>query len=324
MFKPSELTPGVGELYARCWQEAGLPAGVFNMLQGGREPGAALAVHPDIDGLFFTGSSPRASRCTKRSPHMPEKLLALEMGGNNPLIAARRQPTSTPPPTIAQSAFLTAGQRCTCARRLDSCSMMQRAMRLLERIAELAATFPRRPLPAMPEPFMGPVISDARGRHDPRGAGRMLAKCARRGPLRRSDPLGRAASYALARHSRRHRRRRPRRRGIFGPLLQVIRVPDFDAALAEANNTRFGLAAALLSDDRALYERFFGSIRAGVVNWNRPTTGAATACPSAASAQAATTAPPASSPSTYSNDPIASLESPTLEVPRTLPPGISL
>ena len=61
---------------------------------------------------------------------------------------------------------------------------------------------------------------------------------------------------------------------IFGPLLQVIRVPDFAAAIREANNTRYGLVAALFSDDRALYETFFKKIRAGVVNWNRPTTGA--------------------------------------------------
>ena len=64
---------------------------------------------------------------------------------------------------------------------------------------------------------------------------------------------------------------------LFGPLLQLIRVPDFDAAIREANNTRFGLAAGLISDDRALYERFYSSVRAGIINWNQQLTGASSA-----------------------------------------------
>ena len=66
---------------------------------------------------------------------------------------------------------------------------------------------------------------------------------------------------------------------LFGPILQIIRVPDFDAALAEANATRYGLAASLVGGDPALYDRFWANVRAGVVNWNKPTNGAPSTAP---------------------------------------------
>lgn len=66
---------------------------------------------------------------------------------------------------------------------------------------------------------------------------------------------------------------------LFGPLLQVIRVDDFDQAIAEANNTRFGLTASLIGGTPQEYNRFWANVRAGVVNWNRPTTGASSSAP---------------------------------------------
>jgi succinylglutamic semialdehyde dehydrogenase len=66
---------------------------------------------------------------------------------------------------------------------------------------------------------------------------------------------------------------------MFGPVLQVIRVPDFDAALVEANNTRFGLAASLVSGTPKQFEKFWSTVRAGVINWNKPTNGAPSNAP---------------------------------------------
>ena len=86
VFKPSELTPKVAELTVKCWIEAGLPAGVLNLLQGARETGVALAADAGIDGLFFTGSSGTGNLLHKQFAGRPDKILALEMGGNNPLV----------------------------------------------------------------------------------------------------------------------------------------------------------------------------------------------------------------------------------------------
>jgi succinylglutamic semialdehyde dehydrogenase len=86
VFKPSELTPKVAELTVKCWIEAGLPAGVLNLVQGARDSGVALAAHEGIDGLFFTGSSRTGNLLHNQIAGRPDKILALEMGGNNPLV----------------------------------------------------------------------------------------------------------------------------------------------------------------------------------------------------------------------------------------------
>ncbi|HVT81997.1 MAG TPA: succinylglutamate-semialdehyde dehydrogenase [Phycisphaerae bacterium] len=320
VFKPSEMTPAVGEIYARCWADAGLPAGVFNMVQGGREQGAALATHADIRGVLFTGSRAAGVALSKALAPCPEKMLALEMGGNNPLLATRVRDLDAAALTIVQSAFLTAGQRCTCARRLIVLGDPE-GDRILERTVHVAAKV-RAGAPAdVPEPFMGPVISagaaDAMRKSEmelaSRGGKALL-------PLRSFGPLATILSPGIMDVTSASRADEE----LFGPLLQVIRVPNFDAAIAEANNTRFGLAAALLSDDASLYERFCQRINAGIVNWNRPTNGASSALPFGGVGASGNHRPAGSYSVDYTNDPVASQESPTLAVPASLPPGISL
>jgi succinylglutamic semialdehyde dehydrogenase len=138
LFKPSELTPKVAELTVKCWIEAGLPAGVLNLLQGARETGIALAANPGIDGLFFTGSSRTGNHLHQQFAGRPDKILALEMGGNNPLVVDEVADLDAAVYTIIQSAFISAGQRCTCAppagaaRRLGRC--------LLARLVAVSST----------------------------------------------------------------------------------------------------------------------------------------------------------------------------------------
>ena len=110
----------------------------------------------------------------------------------------------------------------------------------------------------------------------------------------------------------------------FGPLLQLIRVKDFDAAIAQANNTRFGLAAGLLSDDRSLWERFYRRIRAGVVNWNRPLTGASSGLPFGGVGESGNHRPSAYFAADYCSYPVASLEIERVAMPEKLTPGIEL
>jgi len=272
VFKPSELTPATGARMAALWAEAGLPEGVLGLVQGGAETGRALA-EADIDGLLFTGSAGTGLALARQFAATPQKILALEMGGNNPLVAWDVPPggVEAAARVVVQSAYLSAGQRCTCARRLIVAdgrhqALVEAVVALIDRM-RIGAPFDD------PEPFMGPLI-------DNRAAERMLAAAARM-PGRWIRPLARLREglpflspglvdmTGLPMADEEH----------FGPLLQLVRVDSFEEALAAANATRFGLSAALLGGDRALFDRFWGEARAGVVNWNRPTNGAASSAP---------------------------------------------
>jgi succinylglutamic semialdehyde dehydrogenase len=108
----------------------------------------------------------------------------------------------------------------------------------------------------------------------------------------------------------------------FGPLLQVIRVADFDAAMRVANATEYGLAAGLLSEDETLWRKFLVHARAGVVNWNRPTTGAASTAPFGGIGKSGNHRPSAYYAADYCAYPVASIENTLLEMPKQLSPGL--
>lgn len=321
VFKPSELTPKVAELTVKCWIEAGLPAGVLNLVQGARETGVALAAHAGIDGLFFTGSSRTGNLLHKQFSGRPEKILALEMGGNNPLVVEQVSDINAAVYTIIQSAFISAGQRCTCARRL---LVPQGAWgdSLLERLVEVAASIKVGSFDAQPAPFMGSVISLDAAQHLLKAQQHLLAQGAK--PLlKMSQPLQGAALLTpgiidvtdLAERADEE---------FFGPLLQVIRYADFAAAIAEANNTQYGLAAGLLSDSKARYEQFWLHSRAGIVNWNKQLTGAASTAPFGGVGASGNHRASAYYAADYCAYPVASLEADNLSLPATLTPGVSL
>ena len=159
VFKPSEQTPAVAEFMADCWHAAGLPEGVLNVVQGGGDTGRALAA-ADIDGLLFTGSAHVGAALARQFAETPGKILALEMGGNNPLIVwdVASDTLDAAAALIVQSAYLSAGQRCTCARRLivsDGAEgpLLDRVTALIDRLI-VGEPF------GEPQPFMGPVIAN--------------------------------------------------------------------------------------------------------------------------------------------------------------------
>ena len=317
VYKPSELAPGVGELTAGVWEAAGLPAGVLNLVQGGRNTGVALAAHPDLDGLFFTGSHAGGVALSRLFAEHPGKILALELGGNNPLIVWDCGRPEAAALIAAQSAFLTAGQRCTCARRL----IVPQGEEGQKHIDALLALIPRLRAGAYtdhPEPFLGPLISPTaadrlmQAQESLKGAGGKILL-----PMRR---LGNAL-LTPGLIDMTEARTRPDEE-FFGPLLQVIRVADFDAALAEANQTRFGLSAGLISDERSRWDLFLRRIRAGVVNWNRQTTGASGKLPFGGVGDSGNHRPSASFAADYCAYPVASLEAEKVVAPAKLPPGI--
>lgn len=321
VFKPSEHTPRCGERAAELWADAGLPDGVLTVVQGGGETGRALAQSQDVDGIFFTGSAQTGAALHRQFGGTPNKILALEMGGNNPLIVDQVKDIDAAVIAIVYSAYLTAGQRCTCARRLfvpDGDWGDQLLRRLVDTVRKLKVGA----FDESPEPFMGPVISEA-------VADALLeseANLTRIGgtPLSQMVKLREGTGFLSPSLIDVTKVRSLPDEEYFGPLLQVIRYRSFDEAIDLANQTRFGLAAGLLSDERARYDLFLERIVAGVVNWNRPLTGASSGAPFGGVGVSGNHRPSAYYAADYCAYPVASLEAEVLSVPENLSPGVSL
>ncbi|QNN22953.1 succinylglutamate-semialdehyde dehydrogenase [Planctomycetales bacterium ZRK34] len=319
VFKPSELTPLVAQQTIELWHDAGLPPGVINLVQGAGETGAALVNHDGHDGVLFTGSYRTAVTISRALADRPEKMLALELGGNNPLIVHGVGDYHAAAYHAVQSCFITAGQRCTCARRvivptgaggdafIDALAHMTQCIRIGRYSDE-------------PEPFIGPVISEAAARkllNDQqamidRGGEALLSmtRCDRAGSFVTPGIVD--VTGAVDRPDEE----------CFGPLAQIIRTADLDAAIDEANNTRFGLVAGLFSDDRAAFDHFAAHIRAGLINWNRPTTGASGRLPFGGVGRSGNHRPSGYFATDYCTDTVASLQVERMQYPDTPTPGI--
>ena len=275
VFKPSEKTPASGQMLVECYHAAGIPSGVVRCVIGGPDAGKALVSHPDVDGILFTGSARTGVAINRQFADNPGKILALEMGGNNPIIVWDASDIYSAAIIVIQSAFMTAGQRCTAARRLIvRDGMHEPLIAQVKRLAErLIVSDPH----SAPPPFMGPVIdNDVADQLEES----FLALIMKGGvPILHMERLipGRPfLSPTIIDMT--DATDRPDIE-LFGPILQVIRVPDFETALIEANNTRYGLAASLIGGTPQLYDQFWANIRAGIVNWNKPTSGASSKAP---------------------------------------------
>lgn len=275
VFKPSEKTPATGRFLVECLHAAGVPEGCVRLLVGGPAEGRALSAHPGIDGLLFTGSARTGLALNRQFAEHPEKILALEMGGNNPIVVWDTPDLHSAAVLVIQSAFTSAGQRCTAARRLIVEARLADALLAIldDMVGRLIVGAPHDD----PAPFMGPVIDNDAADHLSESflglvmrGGRAIRHLARPDPDRPFLIPGLIDVTAMA--------DRPDGE-LFGPILQIVRTDDFDAALAEANATRYGLSASLISQTPALYDRFWATIRAGIVNWNKPTNGAASNAP---------------------------------------------
>ncbi len=318
IFKPSEFTPGVAELTVRYWVEAGIPSGVLQLLQGQKESGELLTHHPKIDGLFFTGSSTVGQKLIEHFAKTPEKILAVEMGGNNPLVVWEPCDPEAAVLGIILSAFTSAGQRCNAARRLilpdnrwgDS---------LLERLIDQTKALKVGSFRESPEPFIGSLIS---------------AKAAERALVSQQNLITQGAKALLAMRSLKTGtglltpgilempQNLAEDQEIFAPLLQVYRAPTFEGALTLANATRFGLAAALFCDEKEKFTQFWSTIRAGVIHWNHPTNLASGSAPFGGLGSSGNHRPAGYFMIDSCAYPVASMESPELQKPTSLPPGI--
>ena len=308
VFKPSEETPATGAMIARLLGEAGLPDHVFSVVQGGRETGSAL-IAGDIDGLLFTGSAATGLVLRRALLERPHVLLALELGGNNAIIAWDGE-TDAIASVVVHSAFITAGQRCSCARRLIV-PKSAAGDRIIDSVSALAGRLRIGPWDAAPEPAMGPLVSEAAAERARAAVSAIIAMGAN--PILPPRALGGLSSAFMAPVILDVTGCDVPDQEIFAPVLQVIRVPDFDTAIRAANATSFGLAAGLVSEDAALWQRFVARVRAGVINWNRPTTGASGAMPFGGIGASGNHRPSAYYAADYCAFPVASFEAGQLD-----------
>lgn len=269
VLKPSELAPSVAAIMADAFEAAGLPDGVFNIVQGGHEAGAAL-LNGDINGVLFTGSEKTGLMMHRHFAGRPDIMLALEMGGNNPLILWEPADRDAAADIAAQSAFLTTGQRCSCARRaiipegrwgdavVDGIIDRAKALKIGQWDEENI--------------FMGPLVSEDAAI----AATQFQMNLSKSGgkSLRRLKRLERGGGFVSAGIMDVTDARYIADEELFGPFLQIYRVKTFEQALHVANDTRFGLSAGLVCDDDHYWATAKAELRAGIVNRNRPTAGA--------------------------------------------------
>lgn len=321
VFKPSELAPFTAQKTVELWQKSKLPPGVLNLVQGAQTVGQSLVAHPLIKGIFFTGSLATGIAINKAVANEPQKIVVLELGGNNPLVIHNVKNLEAAAHITIQSAFLTAGQRCTCTRRLIIPNDKAGNDFLRELIRQIAL-LKIGPVNDRPEPFMGPVISFQAAEKLLRTQEKWLSQGAVPIlPLRSLSNDSAFLSPGLIDVTP-----IPNREDIevFGPLLQCIRVSSLDQAIDEANNTAYGLSAGIITDEKNAYDLFYQKVRAGIINWNQQTTGATSAVPFGGIGLSGNHRPTAYFAADYCSYPVSSIEFPLVELPKELPSGISL
>lgn len=394
IFKPSELTPYISEMILQCWHQAKLPAGVINMLHGKADIGELLVKHQGVNGIFFTGSAAVGLKIQEILITQPQKIIALEMGGNNPLIYAGANTATTSrqqniPITLQaakypenlelqrgageveqrsipqyassetsqqqsfsskavgelqqsssdkaalhnsinaavyhtlHSAFLTAGQRCTCVRRLIVINNAN-GVQYVEKLIAATKNLRVGAYNENPEPFMGALISIAAAAKVYQAYQELIANGAKiLVPMQKlfatDTNISAFLSPAIVDVTTVTKRNDSE---IFGPLLQLVWVDDLDAAIAEANATEYGLAAGIFTEDEQVYAEFFARIKAGIVNWNRPLTGASSEAPFGGIGKSGNHRPSAYYAADYCAYPVASLEDNKLTMPESISPGL--
>ncbi len=321
VFKPSELTPQTAMAMVALWHEAGLPAGVLNLVQGDGSLGQALALHPKINGILFTGSYATGQALHRALAGQVSKLLVLEMGGNNPLVVWDEPPIAETVANILVSAFITTGQRCTAARRLILPAHGAYSRTLLEALVAATSKLSCGEPFAKPDVFMGPLIS-------------VQAKNRVKAAIHHWTLAGMEPLLAVQSSDDNTAWMRP---GIyvdsqiqafddevFGPVLRVQYAKDFESALTLANATAFGLSAGLISPDNRRWQHFINASTAGVLAWNKPLTGASSRLPFGGTGHSGNARPSAWYAADYAAWPVAAQSATSLGFPSPLPPGLCL
>jgi len=267
VFKPSEVAPGCAWALAEILSRAGLPAGAFNLVLGGAEVGKALAAHPGVDGLSFTGSVAAgrsvAAACAARLARCQ-----LEMGGKNPLVVLDDADLDLAVNAAVQGAFFSTGQRCTASSRLVVTEGIHDRF-VAAMVARMQAL---RVGDALAGVDIGPAVDARQLRKDlqyielgrAEGGRLVCGGGVVEGPGHFLAPaLFTETTNAM----------RLNREEAFGPIAAVLRVKDYDEALAVANDTEFGLVAGICTTSLKHASHFRRHAQTGMVMVNLPTAG---------------------------------------------------
>ncbi len=276
VFKPSDKGAGTAVLMAKCFEAAGFPAGVFNLVQGAVPTAEKLVTHPGLDALLFTGSVPVGQRIVAANAHRPGLMVALELGGKNATLVLDDCELERTVRELAFSGFATAGQRCTATSRVIVTKGI--AERLVERLSAAARSVTVGHV-FDDGVFMGPVISEATrnqllaaqakavsGGFEPLAPGGAVEVSGRRGfYVRPAVHVARGGVTRVAGYTDTE---------LFAPDLSVVTVDSLEQAIAVANETQFGLSAAVFTQSADAFERCADELRVGVLHWNRSSAGA--------------------------------------------------
>ena len=316
VFKPSEKTPAVGQLLAELMHEAELPPGVFNVVQGGADVASRLVEGDGIDGILFTGSWSVGRKILDANLDRPGRIVALEMGGNNPAVVMDDCHLKQAVIECARASFATTGQRCTCTRRI----IVQRpiAERFIPAFCKAASTLLIGPGASAEPVFMGPLISEAAvqgvlafQQELTRAGGRVLVEATA------MDQTGHFITPGVVEVDRVSLDRDCE---VFGPFVQIAIVDDLSHAIEQANATRYGLAASIFTTDDQAYEEFFHGVKAGCINRNTGTAGASSKLPFGGLGHSGNHRPAAAFAVDYCASPIANMVETSADV--AVPSGI--
>ena len=268
LFKPSELTPALGWALVDIFGRAGVPAGVLNLVMG---PGVGVgeALVDAVDAISFTGSVPTGRRIAQQAIG-GMKRIQLEMGGKNPLVVLDDADLGLAADAAANGAFIQAGQRCTASSRLIVTESIHDRFvaAVTERMKAYTVDHALKP-----GTQIGPVVDQRQlDRNlsyltigDDEGAVRQGGE-----RLNRETP---GFYMAPALFTEATNAMRTSREEIFGPIASVIRVKDYDEALATANDTEFGLSAGICTTSLKHARHFERNAEAGLTMVNLPTAG---------------------------------------------------
>lgn len=273
VFKPASLTPATAVRIVQIFEEAGIPPGVLNLVLGsGSEAGDEIIGHPAVKAVSFTGSNPVGIRMYEQVSRRGAKCQC-EMGGKNPVIVLEDADMDLAVENTAQGAFGSTGQRCTATSR--AVVVNQVADEFVERITKRAQSM-RIGHGNDPNTEMGPAVDESQyqtvldyiniGRED----GATLTYGGERAT---GNGLDKGYFVQPTVFDRVTPDMRIAREEIFGPVLSVLRVKDFDEAMQVANDTEFGLSSSIFTNDAARIFRFVDEIETGMTHINSPTTG---------------------------------------------------
>lgn len=322
VFKPSEQTPFVAQMMAKCFEKAEFPAGVFNMIQGDAETGRKIVIHENVDGILFTGSYEVGLKIKTETLNHYWKILALEMGGKNTTIVWNDTDIDKAIYESLVGAYMTSGQRCACTSRI-----------ILH--PEIAEKFTERFYQAAKKltighwsenPFMGPLINSAAVEKYIRFqeiANRENCENLMRGKALDLKHKGYYVTPSIHLVKKFDPNSVYQKSEIFGPNVAIYQTKDFDEALNIVNSTGYGLVAALFTKNRSLYEKALLEARVGLLNWNRTTNGASSRLPFGGMGKSGNDRPSAHYAIQYCTVPVASLEDPTGFDAGKMLPGIT-